>query len=319
VPIISIFFILLVSVFAAVVFFTEPSKTDKLIHSRLISLDKRITGSVEDETGIVKEVTFSRIPALDEYLRRNRIALGMQRLIEQADVQWTVGRFMFFTLVSIAIGAALGSWWIGPTLMGLVPGLALGAAPLVFLLQKRKYRLNQFSSQLPDAIDLMSRCMRAGQALTATLEIVANESVPPLSLEFRQAADEQSFGLPFREAMINLGRRVPLPDLQFLVTAVLVQKETGGNLTQVLDKTSAVIRERNRVEGQMRIRTAQGRLTGWVLCAMPLILFFIMNLLNPGYGMILFEDPVGRMWVMFAVVMMVFGMLVIRKIVDIKV
>ena len=118
---------------------------------------------------------------------------------------------------------------------------------------------------------------------------------------------------------MNLSRRIPLPDLHFLVTAILVQKETGGNLTQILDKTSNVIRERTRVEGQMRIRTAQGRLTGWVLCGLPIVIFLGMNLLNPGYGRVLFEDPVGQKMVMFAAVMMVLGILFIRKTVQIKV
>src|SRR5205814_8970779 len=127
----------------------------------------------------------------------------------------------------------------------------------------------QFSEQLTGAIDLIARGLRAGQALSAAIETVATESEDPLRAEFRRATDEQSFGLPFREAMVNLSRRVPVSDLQFLVTAILVQKETGGNLAQILDKTSHVIRKRVRVAGEMRIRTAQGRLTGWILVALP--------------------------------------------------
>src|SRR5207302_6446353 len=123
----------------------------------------------------------------------------------------------------------------------------------------------------------MSRVIREDQALPATVETVAQESDDPLRSEFRRAADEQSFGLPFRESMMNLSRRVPVPDLQFLVTAILVQKETGGNLAEILDKTSHVIRERVRVAGQMRVRTAQGRLTGWILCALPFVMFIGMN------------------------------------------
>ena len=131
-------------------------------------------------------------------------------------------------------------------------------------------------------------------------------------------ADEQSFGLPFREAMANLSRRVPVADLQFLVTAILVQKETGGNLAQILDKTSHVIRERVRVGGQLRIRTAQGRLTGWILCALPFVMFIGMNFLHPGYGKALFEDPLGQKLVTYAGGAMVIGIVVIRKIVNVK-
>jgi tight adherence protein B len=165
----------------------------------------------------------------------------------------------------------------------------------------------------------MARSLRAGQALPAALEIVATEIPNPVGSEFRRAADEQSFGLPFREAMMNLSRRILIADLQFLITAILVQKETGGNLAQILDKTSHVIRERIRVEGEAKSRTAQGRLTGWILCALPVVLFVGMNVVNPGYSKILFEDPFGRKAVLGAVVMMFFGMLVIRRIVNVKV
>ncbi|HXH66337.1 MAG TPA: type II secretion system F family protein [Candidatus Limnocylindrales bacterium] len=314
---VSIFFIILITAFAVVAFFTEPSKADKLIHSRLTALDqKRVTSG--DEPDIVKEVTFSTIPAFDRFLRNSRTAVGLQLLIEQCDLQWTVGRVVFSTLTLICLGAVLGNWWIVPGLVGWAPGLTLGAIPYIYLLQKRKRRLRRFSELLPEAIDLMSRGLRAGQALPTTIETIAQESDEPLSSEFRRAADEQSFGLPFREAMANLSRRVPVPDLQFLVTAILVQKETGGNLAQILDKTSHVIRERVRVSGQMRIRTAQGRLTGWILCMLPFAMFIGMNFLHPGYGKVLFEDPLGRTMFTYAGGAMVIGIVLIRKIVNVK-
>ena len=316
--IVSIFFIILITAFAVVAFFTEPSKTDKLIHSRLASLDRKRVSSGTDEPDIVKEVTFSTIPAFDKFLRNSRAAVGLQLLIEQCDLQWTVGRIVFGTLVLICVGALLGNWWIAPGLLGWVPGLVLGALPYAFLLQKRKRRLQRFSELLPEAIDLMSRGLRAGQALSATVETIAQESDEPLRSEFRRAADEQSFGLPFREAMVNLSRRVPVADLQFLVTAILVQKETGGNLAQVLDKASHVIRERIRVGGQLRIRTAQGRLTGWILCGLPFAMFIGMNFLHPGYGKELFQDPLGQKLVTYAAVMMAIGIVLIRRIVKVK-
>jgi len=318
VTLVSIFFIILITAFAVVAFFTEPSKTDKLIHSRLASLDRKRVSSGTDEPDIVKEVTFSTIPAFDKFLRNSRAALGLQLLIEQCDLQWTVGRIVFGTLVLICLGALLGNWWIAPGLLGWVPGLVLGALPYAFLLQKRKRRLQRFSELLPEAIDLMSRGLRAGQALSATVETIAQESDEPLRSEFRRADDEQSFGLPFREAMVNLSRRVPVADLQFLVTAILVQKETGGNLAQVLDKASHVIRERIRVGGQLRIRTAQGRLTGWILCGLPFAMFIGMNFLHPGYGKELFQDPLGQKLVTYAAVMMAIGIVLIRRIVKVK-
>lgn len=317
--IVSIFFIVLIAAFAVVALATEPSKTDKLIHARLVSLDGSPASSMGQETGIVKEVTFSTIPAFDRFLRQNRAAVGLQALIEQSGLKWTVGRIVPGTLLLICTGASLGNWWIAPGFWGWAPGLALGTAPYLYLLQKRNLRIRRFTEQLPEAIDLMARSLRAGQALPAAVEIVAQECDDPLRSEFRRAADEQSFGLPFREAMLNLSRRAPVPDLQFLVTAILVQRETGGNLAQILDKASHVIRERVRVAGQVRIRTAQGRFTGWVLTGLPFVVFFGMNFLHPGYGKILFEDPTGRTWVEIAGVCMLVGVIAIRRIVNLKV
>jgi tight adherence protein B len=322
VTIVTIFFIILITAFAVVAFFTEPSKTDKKIHARLVSLDRDniSTGdSGEEEQGIIREVTFSTIPAFDKFLRNNRYAVGLYLLIQQSDVQWTVGRVVFSTLVLIGVGALLGNWWIAPGLLGWLPGLALGTAPYIFLVQKRNRRMVRFAELLPEAIDMMVRGLRSGQAIAAAVENVAQEADEPLRSEFRRTADEQSFGLPFRESMLNLALRVPVPDLQFLVTAILVQKETGGNLSQILEKTSHVIRERVRVDGQTRIRTAQGRLTGWILCALPFVMFFASNALNPGYGRILFVDPLGQKMVAVAAVLMVLGVLTIRRIVNVKV
>jgi tight adherence protein B len=319
VTLVSIFLVVLIVAFAVLALITEPSKTDKQIHARLVALDRGTAAApAGEEPGIVRHVTFSTIPAFDRFLRRNRTALHLQLLIDQCDLNWTVGRVIFSTLLLIGVGAALGNWWISPGPVGWLPGLALGAAPYLYLRQKRTRRQRRFAEQLPEAIDLMSRGLRAGQALPATIETIAQECDDPLRSVFRRAADEQSFGLPFREAMLNISRRVPVTDLQFLITAILVQKETGGNLAQILDKASHVIRERVRVAGQLRIRTAQGRLTGWILAGLPFVLFIGMNFLHPGYGKVLFDDPLGRKMVTYAVAMLAIGIFLIRRIVYLK-
>ena len=317
--VLSIFFIVLITAFAVLAFFTEPSKMDKQIHARLASLDRKRGLAVDDELSVLREVTFSSIPSLDTFLRHNRLATGLCLLIDQSGLQWTIGRVVFSTLVMVCAGALLGNWWIAPGLLGWAPGLALGAAPYVFLVKKRERRFRRIAQQLPEAIDLMSSGLRAGQALASTVETVAKEADDPLASEFRRAAVEQSFGLPFRDAMLNLRSRTPVPDLQFLVAAILVQKETGGNLAQILDKTSRMIRERMRVAGEMRIRTAQARITGWALCLLPFAMFIGMNFLHPGYGRVLFENPVGQKMLTYAAVLMAIGIFIIRRIVRVAI
>ena len=315
---ISIFFIVLITAFAVVAYFTEPSQTDKQINSRLALLDRKRGPSTDEEDSILREVTFSKIRTLDRFLRHSQLARSLCLLIEQCGLEWTVGRMVFTTLVIICVGAVVGQWWIAPGLLGWTPGLALGAAPYLYLVQRRQRRFHRIAGQLPAVIDLMSSGLRAGQALPATVETIAEEAEEPLRSEFRRAAAELNFGLPFREAMLNLRARVPVVDLQFLIAAILVQKETGGNLAQILDKTAHVIRERVRVAGELRIRTAQGKFTGYVLCGLPFVLFVGMNFLHPGYGRVLFEDPTGQKLVKYAAIMMVIGVIAIRKIVDVK-
>jgi tight adherence protein B len=317
--IVSLFFIIMIVAFAAIFYVTEPSKEDKLIDERLAALDQTVLFDDDSDKILLRQVTFSRIPAVDRFLRRNRFVLYLQRLLVQADVKWTVGRMVFATLLCIGVGAFLGNWWIAPGLLGWLPGIVLGVLPVFILVQMRARRLRLFTALLPEAVDLMSRCLRSGQALVSAIEIVAVEIPDPLGAEFQHASDEQNFGLPFRDSMLNLVSRIPVADLQFLVTAMLVQKETGGNLVEILDKTAHLLRERLRVKGEMKVRTAQGRFTGWILCALPFAIFFGMNLISPGYAQILFEDPSGQRWMTIAGGMMVIGMFLIRKVVNVKV
>jgi tight adherence protein B len=166
---------------------------------------------------------------------------------------------------------------------------------------------------------LMARGLRAGHALTAVIEMVANEMAEPLGSEFKRLHDEHAVGLPLRDATTNLVNRLPRDDMRFLATAILLQKETGGNLAVILDKTSAVARERSRLRGQLRIYTAQGRISGWILCLMPFITFALLSLVNWKFEQLLITDSLGRTFVYFGLIMMFFGILAIRKIVDVKV
>jgi len=209
----------------------------------------------------------------------------------------------------------------------LVPNLVLSACialavallPYVYLYVIRSIRFKRFGDLLPEAVDLMARGLRAGHATTAVLEMVGNEIAEPVGSEFRALHEEQTLGLTMRDAMMNLVQRVPLDDVRFLTTAILLQKETGGNLAQIPDKTGMVMRERARLRGQLRIYTAQGRITGWILCIMPFIMFGLMSVVNRKYESILFTDPTGLHLLYFGLIMMLIGILIIRKVINLKV
>jgi tight adherence protein B len=191
--------------------------------------------------------------------------------------------------------------------------------PLGFVLFKRSRRLHAFESQFPDVIGLLCRSVRAGHSFTAGLETVAEDLSDPVAGEFRIAFDEQRFGLPIRDALLGLCDRIPLVDLRFFVIALLVQKETGGNLAEILDNLAHVIRERSRIRGEVRTRTAQGRLTAAILIFMPVGMLVLLKLLNPDYVNILLSDPLGQYMLAGGAILQVFGTLVLWKIVRIKV
>jgi tight adherence protein B len=168
-------------------------------------------------------------------------------------------------------------------------------------------------------MDLVSRALLAGHSLTAALDLVGQEIADPVGKEFRRVSEEQNLGLPLRDALLNLADRMPNADVQFLVAAMLIQRETGGNLVEVLDKTTTLLRDRMRLQGEIRVYTAQGRLTGWILCLLPIGLYFALTAISPEYTKPLTEDPLGRELLIVGAVLMFLGVLVIRKIIRIKV
>jgi tight adherence protein B len=316
---ILLFLVLLVVVFSVVYYMTKPTKEETDLGQRLAGIDHGEAPGQAIGPDILKREVYSDLPIIDAILRRIQLATDINVLIKQADSKWTVGRVVFGALVIFAVVTAVSSAWLHNLPAGVILGLGAANVPYISLRMKRRARLQRFAAILPDAIDLLARALRAGHAVTAAIEMVAREVPEPVGTEFRRVFEEQNFGLPIREALLNLAKRVPVPDLQFLVTAMLVQKETGGNLAEVLDKAGAVIRERSRLLGQLRIYTAQGRLTGWILGLLPFIVFGLMNFLNPGYARALIDDPTGRMFIWGGLGLMVIGVWLIRKIVDIRV
>jgi tight adherence protein B len=241
------------------------------------------------------------------------------RLLKQADTQLTPTQLAAISLILGAGGAALGVV-ARVHVAALVPvGLFMAFLPLFWLLWRRKRRLKAFAVQLPDALDMLARALRAGQSLGAGIGMVASEVAPPLGKEFGRVFEEQNLGIPWEESLDALTERIPNLDLKFFATAVILQRQTGGDMAEILDKIAGLIRERFKIWGQVQALTGEGRLSGVVLMGLPVVLFVAVYRLNPEYVMVLFTDPMGKKMLAVAVFLQILGALTIRKIVNIKV
>ena len=313
-----LFVLLFVVSFGVLLYFLRPTRAETAVEQRLAGIEEtRVVNS--DGTTILREEAFSSNPWLHDLIRQLPGSLAVAHLIKQAGQKWQVSSLLLFSLLATIIGWWLASLVIPIVAISLCVGLALGISPYLYLYILREARFNRVDALLPEAVDLMARGLRAGHAVNAVLEMVGNEVADPVGSEFRAMAEEQSLGLPLRDAMMNLVERVPRDDVRFLATAILLQKETGGNLAQILDKTAVVMRERARLRGQLRIYTAQGRISGWILCSAPFIMFGVLSAINKKYERILFTDPLGVDMLYAGLIMMILGVLLIRKIIDIKV
>ena len=243
----------------------------------------------------------------------------LKLLLEQADLAWTPGTFV---MISLGLAAALSasafilSQRLLPTALAGIAGFMF---PYMYVRRLRTRRIRRFEEQFPEAIDLLGRSIRAGHAFPTGLKVVAEESPDPMGTEFRQIFDEQKFGLPLEESLLGLADRVDLVDVRIFITAILIQREVGGNLAEILDKIAYTIRERFTLQRQIRVYTAQGRLTGYILAALPILLGMAITALNPTYMAILFEDPMGKFLIALAAILQFVGFLLIRRIIDIEI
>jgi len=267
---------------------------------------------------ITKERRLSDNPELEPLLRRLPGARRLDRMLLQA------GSAQLVASLLAVCAACLGAGLVAALALGLpfpaVLACALGAAglPLLRLARARDARMARFERQLPEALDMMGRAMRAGHAFPTALKLVADEVAAPLGEEFKTAFDEVNFGVSMADALNNLAQRVPSMDLQYFVVAVLIQRESGGNLTELLASISGIVRDRQKLAGQVRVLSAEGRISAWVLCLLPFGAGFMMYAVNPETMGVLVNDPVGRQLTGAALGMMAFGVLAIRKIVRIR-
>jgi tight adherence protein B len=244
---------------------------------------------------------------------------GLREYLEQGDCRIAPDKFLCIVLICLGSGAALG--WVArlPAPMYPVCGLLVGSLPFLWAWNKRRVRFKKFAAQLPDCMALIARALRSGHSLTSALNVISEEMPPPISTEFAMAYEEQNLGIPIDKALRSMLRRMPNMDLKFFVTAVAIQKQSGGDLAEILDKISYVIRERFKILGTVAALTAEGRLSGIVLMALPLGLFLCVYALNPEYVMLLFTTEEGRKMVGAAIFLQILGAFVIKKIVNIKV
>ena len=278
-----IFLAVFVAVILALYVFTTVSSAEvKKTLNRLDSISHVPGAAPEAETlDVRRQELLSSLPWLNRWLQKVEITPRLRLILYQAELNWTVGRLTLMSVAAAVFCGYLAHARTGAALFGLVVAIVAGGIPFLFVFQKRSYRFGKFEQYLPEALDLMVSAIRAGHSFGSAMGLVSRECPEPIRREFRQCFDEQNFGLDIRTALSNLAVRVPTHDVRIIVTAVLIQKESGGNLTEILDKVAHLIRERFRLQRQIRVHTAQGRMTGWILSILPVALGGALYLINP--------------------------------------
>jgi len=294
----------------------RPAKAEVMKRLSLLEL-RNLKG--DDLPEVLKSELLSDVPLLNKLLSRVNFAVRIDRRLRQADLKIRVGTFVLLSLTLFAAGVAAGSILHWPAVLALLVGLALFSIPNIYVNVKRRLRVKRFMNHFPDALEMFARSLRAGHSFTGAIQLVAQEMPNPVGPEFRKVFEEQNLGIPLRQALIGMTERVDTLDVRFFVTAILVQRDTGGNLAEIIDKISYVIRERFRVQGQLKIFTAQARMSGFVLALLPIGVAVLIGILNPEYLKPLWIERTGRIMVAVAVILQVLGMLAIRKIIRIKI
>jgi tight adherence protein B len=314
------FFVVLALTFATLILCTRTPSTSTAARQRLDVIQESVRPQNVGIYGtVLKDAERDFVARAGRLLERYEFAQRFKLLLVHANSTMDIGDAVLASAgCAFATGAA--GFFFLHSIGAAVALAAVGSAiPHGWFRYQRNRRVKGFNTALPDAIDLMARSLRAGHAMGSAIEMVAEQSPDPVGSEFFQVYQQQRLGLQFRDALLQMGGRVPSRDLQFLITAILVQKETGGDLTDILDRASHVIRERVRIEGEVRTHTAQGRLTGWILALLPIVMLAFINLVSPGYSTVLFHDPIGQDLCYAGAAMIVVGGLIIRKIVDVQV
>ncbi|MGA6994411.1 MAG: type II secretion system F family protein [Candidatus Deferrimicrobiaceae bacterium] len=290
----------------------------KDVDRRLSRLEVRDT-LAESLPAILKSQVMSDVPLLNQILSNLNFAVRVDKRLQQAGLALKVGTFVLLSCTLFAFGTAVCLLLNWPLVFALGFGLALGILPNAVVNFRRRLRIKKFTVHFPDALEMFARSLRAGHSFSGAIELVAEEMPEPVGPEFRKIFDEQNLGIPLRQALLGMTERIDSLDVKFLVTAIMIHRDTGGNLAEIIDKISHVIRERFRIQGQLKTFTAQARLTGVILALLPVAAALLIGFLNPQYMRPLWEEPVGKYMIASAVILQVLGVMIIRKIVRIKI
>lgn len=305
--------------FGTVALVGSSSRSQRMIEKRVtavLSWEHDATLNRPQIQSLLKSEPDGIFAGLDSALEKQRVWQAIAGLIVRADMKVSPVAILLSCLGLAAAGFGLVYIWVSavPVQVGVAAAFAYG--PIFYLKFKGSRRIKLFDTNLPDGIDMMSRALRAGHSMAASINVIAEQGQEPVRSEFSEVFKQQNFGLPLRDALEQMLERVPSQDLRVMVTGILVQKETGGNLAEILDRTSQTIRERLKIQGEIRTHTAQGRMTGWILCALPVVMLIVINFLNPGYSKVLIDTPTGRMLSYVGVALLVIGGFIIRQIVN---
>jgi tight adherence protein B len=314
-------FVVVALAFLWIWLFAGSNRPQEVVRRRIEAVRKvEMRGSeMSPNLDLLRDEMLSSVPAIHRVLLHWSWAARLRQMLSQAGLKMKPAKVLAICFIVGLATYLIVNHFLPRFPIALVTGFGVALVPIAIVAWMRKKRFRKFEEHFPEALDLLGRAVRAGHAFTTGLEMIAKESAEPIAGEFRTTFDEQNFGLPLRDALLNLAERVPLIDVKFFVTALLIQKETGGNLAEILDGLAHVIRDRFRIYREVQTKTAQGRLTAAILIALPLFMMAVLGVVNPHYIAVLFTDPVGPTVLAGAALLQIIGSVILWKIIHIEV
>jgi tight adherence protein B len=315
----TVFLIILLIAFSVVTFMMRETHEQKMTRSRFAAIAEPLT--TRHSSNIPPELYLTVTDPgpfgwLEVLLEGRPVLIRLKLLLIQSDTEVAPGSVIMASFALAAITLLAVNLLTSLTVAAVVTGIIAAYLPYAFLRFRRSRRLAAFDAALPECIDMCTRALRAGHSMISAFGILADQAIEPVKTEFSEVYKKQNYGLPLRDAMLQMLERVPSPDLRVFITGILVQKDTGGNLADFLDRIVTMIRERIRIQREIRTQTAQGRLTGWILCLLPFVMLILLNIVTPGYSDVLFHDPLGQKMLYIGFGLLLTGGFFIRQIVN---